>query len=1026
MYKKIIFFLFLISSVNIFAEKLEVKGTVNENGNVPLIGVSVAVEGTSVGTVTDIDGNFSFKIDETHLGSQLVFSYIGYKPIKKELSKENLTFNIILIEDATDLEEVVVVGYGKQRKGDLTVSISTVKADELATANVTSIDQGLQGQAAGVVVTQSSGKPGSPVSIRIRGTTSIMGKNEPLYVVDGIPIISESGDLTTGTIQGSEINPLSSINPSDIESLQILKDASATAIYGARGANGVIIITTKRGKKGTTNISFSSNFGIQEVTKTLDLLNARELAELGNDAVREARKYSTKEIPFETIYSLPERFTESTDWQNELFRTSYMNSYQFALRGGTEKTLYSVSANYLKQEGIIHNSDFEKYGLRANLDNQINKSVKIGLNTNFSRSINNGVITGIPNVNSSVVAQALLFNPAQSPIDETHSSGYTYKSNTPAIIPNPVAEINLTKREQISNRIITDAYLDWEIIKDLTFKAKFGIDGFYTKERQYIPNDVYRGQEKGKASHVGVDGYTWIGETTLSYLKDFDKHHFNAVIGGTMQEFTSEFAEIALERFDDNRLTYYDLSLGQDKTILSAYRNWAMISYLSRLTYDYNKKYYLTFSGRIDGSSKFGTNYKYGFFPSMSFAWRIKDEPFLKNIKSINDLKFRLGYGKVGNEGLPSGASSSSMGNNKYFFGETSASVGAYVKALKSEDLKWEKTDTYNLGVDLALFDSRITIASEVYIKKTSDLLLYKEVNGSSGYKNFWDNVGDIENRGFEFSINTVNITEPFNWSTSFNISFNKNEVTSLAGQEILGHTILGINDWTKLTEGQPVGIIYGYKTDGIAQLDENVSNIPHFPTKTLRHGDRKYVDKNGDNKINKDDYYELGNANPDFTYGMRNSFSYKNISLSIYLQGVYGNEIANFNRFSLESFDGKNNNSKAALDRWTESNPTNKYPRANAASSSFVMSDAIVEDGSYLRIKEITLGYTLPKNISNAININNIKLSVTASNIYTFTDYSGFDPEVSIYGGSVLGKGADYGAYPMSKSFIFGLSVDF
>jgi len=1027
MKKYILFVFFWVSTFIALGQNIILKGTVVDENQTPIPGVSVFIEGiTTIGTITNNNGEFKLEVKKDTT-QKLVFSFIGYLTEKIPIGNQT-TVKVMLIPDILNLDEVVVVGYGTQRKGDISVAISTVNLKGIESASVISLDQTLQGQAAGVVVSQSTGKPGAPVSIRIRGTTSINGINEPLYVIDGIPIITNPDDMTTTTIQASEINPLSSINPNDIESINILKDASATAIYGARGANGVILITTKRGTKGDLQVSLNTSVGIQQLSKKLDLLNARQLAELGNDAVTEARKYYPS-MSYYDCYTLPSRFGTGTDWQDEIFRTAMMQNYQLSVRGGNDKNVYLISANYVEQEGIIKNSDFNKGTLRVNLDNELSDRIKLGVNLNFTQSINHGVITGLPTVSSSVVAMALLSNPGQSPYDENVEGGYTYQSNTPTKIPNPVAEINETERVTYASRGMGDVYLDWNIFKDLQYKFKVGIDAFYNKEQQYIPSYIYRGQEKGKGYNVSILGYTWLTENTLTYSKDFDIHHVTLLGGYTAQRFVSESTDIAVESFEDETLGYYDLSQALDKTILNSFNSWSMLSGLSRLNYNYNNKYYITASGRLDGSSKFGTQHKYGFFPSVSVAWRLSKEKFLEQIGIINDLKLRLSAGTVGNEGIPTGSTLSLMGSLPYYWGEgaDSKAIGSYVYSLRNEDLKWEVTRQYDAGIDLNMFQSRIIFTAETYLKHTSDLLLYVPVNRSSGYSAVWENVGDMENRGLEFSLNTINLDKAFKWTSMFNISFNRNKVTNLAkSEEIYGTTIQGISDWTVIKENEAIGNIYGYKSDGIIQLNENPDEIPYFESKTARYGDRKYVDKNGDGKLTSDDYYKLGNTYPEFSYGLRNTFSYKRISLNIYIQGDYGNKIVNFNKFDLESFDGFHNNSTAALERWTEDNPTNKYPRANASPVGNIMSDIIVEDGSYLRVKEITLSYELPEKLLSQIKISNIKLSVSGINIYTLTNYSGYDPEVSIYGGSVYSKGVDYGAYPMAKTILFSANITF
>jgi len=1024
--KFVVFFLALFSHV-LIAQELTLRGIVRDEVNAPLLGVTVTIEGTTQGVITNAEGVFEIQVNPS-LVKIVNFSFVGYNTESREIGDGLTYFEIQLIPKYTELDDVVVIGYGTQRRGDVSTAISTVKAEDIASPANISLDQSLQGQAAGVVVSQSTGKPGAPVSIRIRGTTSINGTNEPLYVVDGIPIITKAAELTTGTVQGSAINPLSSINPMDIESIQILKDASAAAMYGARGANGVILITTKRGVAGKLQVNLLASVGVQILARELELLNARELAELGNDAVTEARKYYP-DIAYGDNFAFPERFGEGTNWQDEIFRPAWMQNYQLSLRGGSEQTRYFISGNMMFQDGIIEYSDFNKGTFRINLDNDLSKNVRAGVNVNFTNSQSHGVITGVPNQASSVTAMAMLFNPGQEPYDDDGPGGYTYESNTINRIPNPVAEINETDRVISSNRAIGDMYLDWDIIPGLQYKLKLGVDAFLTKEQQYIPSFIRRGQDKGKGYNVNMQGNTWLVENTLSYTKDIDRQHFTLLLGQTMQKYTSEDTDIAIERFDDDRLGYYNLGLGMDKTINTGYHSWSMLSWIGRIMYNYDGRYYLTASGRADGSSKFGNSNKWAFFPSASFAWRVSGEDFFSSVDAINSLKIRASYGTVGNEGIPPGSTISLMGDLPYFFGEQPGSkvLGTYVYSLQNNELKWEVTRQYNTGFDIHFFESRIMLTSEVYLKETSDLLLFVPINRSSGFAYAWSNVGDMSNKGIEFSLNTVNLSGRFQWRSRLNFAVNRNQVTDLAqSTDIYGIPIMNILDWTKISKGKPIGVIYGYKTDGILQLNEDPAEQPFFPSKIIRYGDRKYVDKNNDGEITTDDYYELGNANPDYSFGFHNRFSYKGLALEIYFQGDMGNELVNFNRFQLESFDGYQNNSKVALERWTEENPSNEYPRANASPHGNFMSDVYVEDGSYVRLKQVLLSYSLPVKWYTGAGIENIVISLSGNNLYTFTNYSGYDPEVSIFGGSVYGKGADYGAYPMARTVLFSLNLTF
>lgn len=1027
MKKLLLLIIWIHLAIPLLAQQVSITGIVRDETGLTLPGVSVYAKETAIGTTTDIDGKFSLSWEYAN-ESYLYFSFMGYATSQKKVTPGTYYMEVTMTQEYTQLDEVVVIGYGSQRRGDLSSSIVSIRSEDVSSPAVLSLDQSLQGRAAGMIVSQSTGKPGAPVSIRIRGTSSINGVNEPLYVVDGIPIISNANDFTSGTIQGTDQNPLTSINPNDIESIQVLKDASATAIYGARGANGVILITTKQGKAGVTQVQFGSSIGIQQLSKKMDLLNANQLAVLGNDAVHEARKYYPG-VAYNSAFAMPDRFGKGTDWQDQIFRTAVLHNHRVSISGGNESTTYYMSASMASQDGIIHNSDFGKGTFRVNISNRINQWLRTGINLNLSTSTNNGVTTGVPNVASSVTAMALFFNPGQEVYDPGQEGGYTYESNTLARIPNPVAEIKETEIKVSTHRVVGDYFADWNITDNLIFKFKTGVDGFFNKEQQYIPSYIKRGQDKGKGANVHTHGYTWLVENTLNYTFSHQKHHFNVLAGQTAQRFVSESSDIAVEQFDDNRLGYYNLSIATDKTILTGYNTWSMLSGIGRTMYHYDNKYYVTVSGRLDGSSKFGSSNRYGFFPSISTAWRVSGEPFMQPFSLINDLKLRASLGKVGNEGIPSGASLSLMGNRPYYFGEgaNAQAVGTYVHSLENQDLKWEVTTQYDVGIDLSLWESRLEFTAEAYLKHTSDLLLFMPVNTSSGFDYVWTNVGDLQNKGLDFSLNTVNLKDDFKWNTRFNLSFNRNKVTNLdKSSAIYGNPVMGIVDWSMIQEGKPIGVVYGYESNGIIQLDEDPGSVPFFPAKIPRHGDRKYVDQNGDGILTVDDYVELGNTHPDFSFGIHNTFSYKNFTLNVFIQGDYGNVIVNFNRLQLESFDGFQNNSTAALQRWTESNPTNKYPRANASPHGHVMSDVIVEDGSYARLKEITLTYRVPRKLYTSTLVKDIQMSVSAHNLATLTNYSGYDPEVSIFGGSVYGKGADYGAYPMARTFIFSINASF
>ncbi len=1020
---------FMMIGITSFSQNImkDIKGIVCDENGEPIIGASVMVRGTSNGTISDMDGNFNLSVPEKSI---IVVSFVGYKTQEIKANSSKSDFRIVMSDDAELLEEVVVVGYGVQKKSDLTSAVASVKADELASTSVTSLDQGLQGRAAGVVVLNTSGQPGAGTSIRIRGTSSINGNNEPLYVIDGIPVISDSGTFSTGATQNPALNPLTNINPNDIESIEILKDASATAIYGARGANGVVLVTTKQGKSGKPNVTIGAKITLQQVTKKMDMLNALQLAELANEV---ADNDGIERNPVFAGLNNLSKF--NTDWQDEIFRVAPMQNYDVSVSGGNYKTTYFVSGNLLLQDGIIIGSDFGKGSFRVNLNQKINNWLKAGFSTNLSYSRSNGVVTNSEGgFASSVTSWALEMNPGLPVKDE--NGDYIYENNMKSPnVGNPVQDALEAKNRNTSFRTLINSFLEYTPINDLTFKTSIGVDYFYMKDQSFASKELKRAESNGGYANIGnLDGYNWVWENTVNYSRIFNDHSLSALLGMTAQGFVSEMSSVSTADFEDGYLGWNSIQSGSKKqNTTSGITEWQMLSYLARINYGYKGRYLLTLTGRVDGSSKFGRGNKYGFFPSVSGAWRISEENFMKNISTVSNLKLRASYGIVGNEGIPPYSSQGLMFNTEAYFGNSEIAKGLVPYTLSNQNLKWETTAQMDFGLDLGLFKNRFTITADYYYKKTRDLLLNMPIAFNTGYDTVFSNVGNLMNQGFEFTVGGVPFAGKFDWNIDLTFGYNKNEITNLAGtqENLTGSSILGITYWTKITEGQSMGTIYGYKTDGIAQLDEDLSKIPFFAGKTLHHGDRKYVDKNGDKVINEDDLYVLGNANPDFTFGFNNTFNYEfnnksSLGLTVYLQGAVGNEIVNFNKFSLESFDGYKNNSVAALKRWTPDNPTNEYPRATTKTAGNILSDHYVEDGSYLRVKDITLSYTLPKSLTKKFYCEGLTVFAGLKNIYTFTNYSGYDPEVSRFANNNLSMGADYGSYPMAKSYEFGLRMNF
>lgn len=1020
------FFCLMCGSAFAQTTVMQIKGNVSDKSGEAVIGATIGIEGTANGTISDLNGDFHLSVPQN---SVLKISFVGYKTeeIKVTSTKE---LKIVLTEDTQFLDDVVVVGYGVQKKSDLTSAISTIKSSDLVGTSITSLDQGLQGRAAGVVVLNTSGQPGGGTSIRIRGTSSINGNNEPLYVIDGVPVISDAGSLSTGALHSPSLNPLTNINPSDIESIEILKDASATSIYGARGANGVVLVTTKQGKSGKPKISIGARYTLQQITRKMDMLNSVQLAELGNEAA------DNDKVERKPIYAgLNNLAKMNTDWQDEIFRTAPLQNYDVSISGGGEKNSYFISGNVLLQDGIILGSDFGKGSFRFNLNQEINQWLKMGVSANLSYSRSNGVVTNSESgFASSITSWALEMNPALPVKDEFGK--YTYENNIAnPNVGNPVQDALEAVNRNTTFRTLANAFLEWTPVKGLTLKTSLGVDYFVIKDQAFAAANLKRAESNGGYGSIGNrDGYNWVWENTATYNKAFGKHTLNVLGGMTAQAFVTESSNVSTADFKDGFLGIHSIQSGTlRQSSLSGIAEWQMLSYLARVNYGYDSRYLLTLTGRVDGSSKFGKGNKFGFFPSVSGAWRVSEEAFMKESKAVSNLKLRASYGIVGNEGIPSYSSQGLMFNSEAYFGNSEIATGLAPYTLANNNLKWETTSQLDLGVDFGLFNNRVSLTADFYIKKTKDLLLGMPISYHTGYDAAVKNIGSLENRGFELTLGVVPFAGKFKWNADVTLGYNRNEITDLAGSQenLSGLPVMGITYWTKITKGKPIGTIYGYKTDGIAQLNEDLSKVPFFPGKTLYHGDRKYVNKNDDKVINEDDLFELGNANPDFTFGFNNTFTYafkdqSSLALTVYLQGAVGNEIVNFNKFSMESFNGYRNNSVAALERWTPNNPTNKYPRATMKSAGNILSDHYVEDGSYVRLKDITLSYTFAKSVTKNFFCDGLTIYAGLKNIHTFTNYSGYDPEVSRFGNNNLSMGADSGSYPMSKSYEFGIKLNF
>lgn len=988
-----------------------------------LPGVNIIIKGTSKGATTNTSGEY--QIDITDKGTILVFSFVGYLTQELEVGSRT-TLDVTLKVDDKALEEVVVVGYGTQRKSDLTGAISSIKAEDLKKLPTTSFDQAIQGRAAGVQVTQASSAPGGRVSIRIRGGNSLSSGNEPLYVIDGYPITA--GGTAGGN--GAGQNPLASINPSDIASMEILKDASATAIYGSRGANGVVLVTTKRGKAGKTSVTYDGYYGVQKVIKKLDMMNAREFATLVNEA-RVNDGVATPVFPNPAdLYNFPDPATmgEGVDYQNEIFRSAAIQNHTINISGGNDNTKIAVSGSYFDQKGVLIGSDFKRASIRANIDTKLSKNIMFSTNLTTSKVWgNNGRSEGDGGGNANTVNAALIMPPTV-PIFQKDGT-YTRLNPTPggSTVHNPVPIVLFNKDFQNVDRVMGTMAFTWNIITDLSLRVSVGTDMSNANRETYEPRETVNGYNaNGRAGQSNRRSMSYLNENILTYNKEINKHLFNVVAGYTRQmdrdqQFSASSSNFLTDLYEADKL-----DAGAVFTSPISWKNQSqLVSYLGRVNYTYNNKYLLSLTGRSDGSSKFGVNNKWAFFPSVAVGYKLSEESFIQSIDAISNLKVRASYGKTGNQNISNYQSLARL--NVYNYDLSGALVsGLAPNNIANPDLRWETTATTDFGIDLDLFGNRLNFVADYYYKKTTDLLWNVSIPQTSGFSSIFRNIGSLQNKGLELSIGGEIFVKDFKWSSNANWSMNRNKVLEIPGytpstqNEISGH--LKINgSW--LEPGLPVGVWNLLQYDGVFQNQQQFDAGPRSAAND-KLGDARFIDKNGNGSINlAEDRMIVGDPNPDFIYGWSNNFSYKGFDLSVYMQGTFGNDILNVQRAESNVSGPWGNQRKEIVDRWTPTNTTSNIPRARVTVNPLLLQSSwLIEDGSFLRVKTASLGYTFKPSKG----INSCRVYVTGQNLLTFTKYSGFDPEVNSPGNSNLQLGVDYNAYPAARTFLVGVNVGF
>jgi len=979
-----------------------------------LIGAIVHIQGTTHEVSTDKNGTFSF-VTGQKFPYTLTVSFIGYEKATVVVNESPVT--ISLQESFNQLNDVIVVGYGTQKKADLTGSIASISESEFKKTPVTSLDNGLRGRASGVQVTSTSNQPGGGTSIRIRGSNSVNTGSEPLYVIDGFPIYNDNNTFSSGVISGPKTNALALINPNDIVSIEVLKDASATAIYGSRGANGVVLVTTKKGQAGADKIEFNSYAGVQRVAKTIPVLNATDFAKLVNEANGKAI-YTDQQIA---------SFGEGTNWQDEIFRDAPVQNYQLGVSGGDQKTKYALSLNYFDQQGIVINSGFKRYSARFNFEKKVTEQLTFGSTVTTSRTGGNQVLsaTGGGEGTIGVVAAALSFSPIL-PVYNA-SGAYTLESDRGIAMSNPVATAREITNESFTNRTLANVFAELKIVKGLALRSSVGADLLNNKEKYYAPRTVLAGYTVQGLGRVGsLNTNSWLNENTLSYTNTLGKHSLNALGGFTIQKNKSESIISSASGFVNDNLKADNL--GSGAVINSPVTNvasFSLLSYLGRINYSYANKYLLTLTARVDGSSKFGANNKYGFFPSGSVAWKLSEEDFIKQLDVFSALKLRGSYGKTGNQEIASYQSLAGLTSFSYIIGDKVVK-GFAPGNIPNPDLKWESTAQTDIGLDAGFFNNRLNVTVDAYYKKTTNMLLFINVPWSTGFSSALQNIGSLENKGLELALNANILDKAFKWNANFNIAWNKNKVLDLGSvSQILTGEINGylkISDPIVIQPGAPLGSFYGYVSNGIFQ---NAAEVAASAQPTAVPGDRRYADLNGDGKIDASDRKFIGNSQPKFFGGMSHDFSYHSFDLGFSVNWVYGNEILNSTRAELDLPTGQKNSSQRVVNRWTPTNPGNTIQRASL-NRAFLFSDALLEDGSYLRLNTVTLGYHLPSKIVKALRISNLKVYASALNLLTLTHYTGYDPESNQSGQNNILRGIDSDSYPSAKTFLLGLNVGF
>lgn len=1022
--------LFALLSFSVTAQTISGVVTAIDN-NEPLMGVSVLVKGTAKGTSTNKKGEFTIVVPNNK--AVLSFSNAGY--LSQEQAVGSRTFlNISLVKDSKALDEVVVIGYGEIKKSDLTGSVSKLKAEGNEDKPLTSIDQLIQGRTSGVQITQNSGAPGSGMTFLIRGASSVTGSNQPLIIVDGYPIETDQRSLTpnTGTSMWESstppTNPLAAINPNDIESIEILKDASSTAIYGSRGANGVVLVTTKRGKTNRDQFSYSVRTDMSKLPKTIDVLNAEKFIEYANEGALNSRRDSVYRFD-----AIPALLANDYFWQDLIVQESISQDHQLSFTGGDDKTKYAISGSYYKQEGIIKNSSFDRGSVRMNIDRQVLPKLKVS--GSFSGIISQTKSTQQSNSNGdqsgSAITGALRFRPIVSPF-----AAGTDDEPEVSIEGNPLTLVSLGRNVSRSNVVLANLKGDYSIVKGLNFVVNAGVNNTYAKRDNFQPFGTFAGRQNGYAFTGESSNFNFLIENTLNYNKTIaKKHRINAVGGYTWQQWNNRSFGIQATQFVSEALQANNFQLASTASIpVTTNQNWALQSVLGRFNYTYDGRYLFTLTGRTDGASRLAVGNKWAIFPSIAGGWNVHKEAFMKNQNIFNELKIRASFGISGNQSIGVGSSVDRVGTTRAVLNGAILTALAPV-ALGNPNLGWETTRQANVGLDMVVLKNRIKFGFEAYTRKTQDLLINLTLPGSTGFTSYAANFGKVENKGIEFDLDASILTGEFKWNATGNISFNRNQITQLGnGIQLFGASYLGVGSIglgqpaNTAIAGQPIGAFFGYRVSGVYQNADDVLKGPKDPTNPTP-GDIKYVDHNGDGQISLADRTIIGNPYPDFTFGVTNDFRWKELTLSVFFMGNIGQDVMNLNRHILDALTfttGTNMRTEAWEGRWRGEGTSNYYPQARNIGNAFRgrLSNFYLEDGSFVRLKNLSLSYNLR---SNSIKwLRSAKIFISGTNLITWTKYKGYDPEVSANATSSLTPGIDFGTVPQFRTFSTGMNITF